>query len=216
VILESRDFRLREATSAADGADAARLYRPDAVLSEFSLPDESGPRVVEYLRTRTLAPILVVSHRERERDKVAAFEAGADDYITKPFGSEELVARVRAAIRRANGSSHEGTSVIDVRQLHVDLERRLVTLRGTELHLTPIEYKLLVALARRAGAVVPTRDLLEEVWGPEFADRVDYLRVYVSQLRQKLERDPARPEYLVTEPAVGYRVRVDSFAELPK
>jgi two-component system KDP operon response regulator KdpE len=210
VILESNNLRLLETGTAAEGARATRSFRPDAILSELSLPDETGAQVVRQLRASTLAPILVVSHEQREEHKVAAFAAGADDYITKPFGGGELVARIRAAIRRGAGTAAEGGSVIKVGELTVDLEKRVVSLGGAELHLTPIEYKLLTVLMRKAGAVISTQDLLEEVWGPEFADRTDYLRVYVSQLRQKLEHNPAEPTYLLTQPGVGYRIRVSS------
>ena len=210
-LLASSEFRLLEVATISLALEAARWQHPDIVLSELNLPDMAGPEVITGLRRRTSAPILVVSDRSRERDKVRALEAGADDYVTKPFGGAELLARMRAVLRRAVYPAREGDgAVITVGELQIDLSKRVAFARGGEVHLTPLEYKLFAMLMTRAGSVVAGKDLLHQIWGPEFADRSDYLRVYVSQLRQKLESDPTHPRYLVTEPNVGYRIRLVS------
>lgn len=203
-------YRVCEAASAADGLESIALQRPDLVILDLRLPDRDGLGLLRELREWSHVPVVVLSARDREGDKVAALDAGADDYLTKPFGVAELLARVRVALRHAvvagDVSSAPAFSVGDLR---VDLVRRQVFLSATEVRLTPIEYKLLALLVKHAGRVLTHRQMLREVWGPEYGDENHYLRVYMAQLRHKIETDPARPRYLRTEPGVGYRL-VDS------
>jgi two-component system, OmpR family, KDP operon response regulator KdpE len=172
------------------------------------LPDQDGLVVTQRLREWSKMPIIVLSARGQEQDKIAALDAGADDYLTKPFGVGELLARIRVALRHA-AAGPTGQPQLAIGELEVDLGRRQVRLAGKEVHLTPNEYKLLAELAKHAGRVLTHRQLLRDVWGPNAGDQVQYLRVYMAQLRNKLEREPARPRYLITEPGVGYRLRVD-------
>ena len=162
------------------------------------------------MREWSAVPVIVLSARGQERDKVTALDAGADDYVSKPFGAEELLARIRVALRHAAGASHEGgDAAFTVGDLQVDQLRRQVTVRGAEVKLTPIEYKLLTTLVRHAGKVVTHQQLLREVWGPSHTDQAHYARVYMAQLRHKLEAEPARPRYLLTESGVGYRLTAE-------
>jgi len=186
----------------------ASARTPDAVLLDLGLPDLDGLEVVRRLRTWMRAPIVVVSARGREQDKVDALDAGADDYVTKPFGAGELLARLRVALRHAARGVASSEGVFEVGELQVDAERRIVRVGGREVRLTPTEWKLLLVLVRSAGRVVQQKDLLREVWGPivEKQGLSHYLRVYVAELRRKLEADPTRPRLLLTEPAVGYRL----------
>lgn len=210
-LLKAAEFRLVEAATVEQGLTTTRKQRPDIVLSEVALADATGVDVVGTLRRQTTAPILVLSQEAKEHDKVAAFDAGADDYITKPFGGAELLARMRAVLRRAvTSASHDPSSIIRVGELTLDLGKRLAFASGVEVRLTPLEFKLVARLMQQAGQVIGQGDLLESVWGREFRDRADYLRVYVSQLRKKLETDPARPHYILTTPGVGYRIRPNS------
>jgi two-component system KDP operon response regulator KdpE len=210
IALASNGYRVEEAASAAEGLRQAKAYVPDLILLDLGLPDGDGIDVTERIRQWSSVPILVISARGQEESKVKALDAGADDYVTKPFGTPELMARIRVALRHAARTT-ENETVVDVGEdIHIDLVRRVVTVRGEETHLTPIEYKLLVTLAKHAGMVMTHRQLLEQVWGPGHAHQMQYLRVYMTQLRHKLERLPARPKHLVTEPGIGYRLKLDA------
>jgi len=205
--LGSHGYRYAEARNGEEGLRQAATRSPDIVLLDLGLPDIDGLEVTRRLREWSAVPIVVLSARGRERDKVAALDLGADDYVTKPFGVGELLARLRAALRRAAALGGAEQGVVEIRGLTMDLERRRVTRDGAEVHLTPIEYRLLALLARNAGSVMTHEQLLRQVWGPGYTEQKHYLRVYMGQLRHKLERDPARPRYLINEPGVGYRLR---------
>jgi two-component system KDP operon response regulator KdpE len=206
--LGSQGYRLHEATTGEDGLIEAATRQPDVVIVDLGLPDIDGLEVIRRLREWSRVPIIVLSARGQERDKVAALDAGADDYVSKPFGVGELQARLRVALRHsATGDSGEPT--VTVGGLRVDQVKRQVLVDGKEVHLTPIEYRLLTTLARHAGRVISQRQLLKDVWGPGQAEQAHYLRVYMGTLRRKLERDPARPRYLLTEPGVGYRLAAE-------
>ena len=208
VSLGANGFRVVEALTVAEATSLAPGHNPELILLDLGLPDGDGIDLTRRFREWTQAPIIVISARDREDDKVAALDAGADDYLTKPFGLNELLARLRVALRHATRPDGvEPERELTIGGLSVDLARREVTLDGTRVHLTPIEYRLLTLLARHAGKVLTHGQLLREVWGPGHADETHYLRVYMGQLRRKLERDPARPTLLVTEPGVGYRLR---------
>ena len=210
VILESEGYRLVESEKAADGLVQAATRNPDVVLLDLGLPDLDGLEVIRRLRAWSQVPVIVISAREQEHDKVTALDSGADDYLTKPFGVEELLARIRAAIRHAQrrqAGSEESVFTTDT--LRVDFSKRQVFVDDQEIHLTPLEYKLLLVLVRNAGRVLTHRQLLKEVWGPSYIEHTQYLRVYMTQLRHKLEKDPARPRFLINEPGVGYRFRYD-------
>lgn len=202
--LGNRGFRVDVASSGREALERVELH-PDLILLDLGLPDSDGLDLIRALRDRSRAPIIVLSAREAERDKVKALDLGADDYLTKPFGVEELLARIRVALRRTLHPSADAP-VFHTRGLTVDIEHRRVTLDGGELHLTRTEYGLLTALARNADRVVTDAMLLHEVWGPEYGDEDHYLHVYVARLRKKLERDPQRPRYIITEPGIGYRL----------
>jgi two-component system KDP operon response regulator KdpE len=207
--LTSQGYDVVLAETGAEGLAQARMRPPELVLLDLGLPDLDGLAVTRRLREWTTTPILVLSARGQEVDKIAALDAGADDYVTKPFAIGELTARMRAALRRMARDASDVETVFESGDLRVDRERRLVTVRGEEVRLTPIEYKLLVAFTRQPGRVLTHQHLLREVWGPGAVEQHHYLRVYMAQLRHKLERDPARPRHLVTEPGVGYRLRED-------
>jgi len=210
IALESHDYRVLEATSGDEALRMASSYTPDAVLLDLGLPDMDGLAVAQRLREWSAVPILVISARGQEDVKVQALDAGADDYLTKPFGAAELMARLRVALRHAAQSREAPSALVKIgSDVEVDLVKRQVRVRGAEVHLTPIEYKLLTAMAKHAGLVITHRQLLEQVWGPGHAHQMQYLRVYMTQLRHKLEQTPARPRYLVTEPGIGYRLKVD-------
>src|SRR6188474_2724255 len=199
--LTSHGYRLDEAVDGAEGLTQAASYNPDLILLDLGLPDIDGLVVTKRLREWASAPIIVISARGQESDKIAALDAGADDYLTKPFGAGELLARIRVALRHAASLGPDATEpVFTVGALRIDLGRRLVHRGGEEVHLTPIEYKLLATLVRHAGKVITHRQLLTEVWGPHYATQTHYLRVYMANLRHKLEESPARPRYLLTEP----------------
>lgn len=202
--LEANDFDVRAVGSGEEALLALR-WRPDVILLDLMLPDLDGLEVARRVREQAATPILVLSARGEEPQKVLALDQGADDYITKPFGTEELLARIRVALRHAAGQPTD--PVIEAGDLRIDFERRLVTRGGAEVHLTPTEYEVLKYLARNAGKVVTHRMLLQQVWGPEHLDETQYLHVLMSQLRRKIEPQPARPEYILTEPGVGYRFR---------
>jgi two-component system KDP operon response regulator KdpE len=190
------------ATGEAALALAARKH-PDLVILDLGLPGIDGVEVIRGLRGWTRAPILVLSVREREADKVAALDAGADDYITKPFGMDELLARLRAALRRAAPAEEE--AVVETPDFTVDLTDKRVTRDGNEVRLTPTEWQIVEVLVRNPGKLISQRQLLQEVWGPQYERETNYLRVYLAKIRRKLEPDPARPRYFVTEPRIGYR-----------
>jgi len=206
IALESHGFQMLEAPTAAEGIRQARAYTPDVVLLDLGLPDGDGSKVTRRIREYSSVPILVISARGSEESKVRALDEGADDYLTKPFGAAELMARIRVALRKA--VSRDTQAVVRIGDdILVDLARRSVSLRGEEVHLTPIEFKLLATLVRHAGNVQTHHQLLEQVWGPGHDHQMQYLRVYMTQLRHKLEREPARPRYLLTETGIGYRLR---------
>ena len=192
--------------TAADGATALRAAAgtpPDVVILDLGLPDMDGVEVIHGLRGWTQVPIIILSARDRQHDKVRGLDAGADDYLTKPFGMEELLARVRASLRRAQPSSDVPT--ITTEAFRIDLNAKRVTTPAGDVRLTPTEWQLLEALVRHPGKLVDSRHLLHEVWGPGYDTETNYLRVYMAQLRRKLEVDPSRPRHLITEPGIGYR-----------
>ena len=208
--LPAHGFRLYEAATGKDGLTEAQARNPDLILLDLGLPDLEGSEVIRQVREWTATPIIVLSARDQEQVKVAALDLGADDYVTKPFGVNELLARMRAALRHASRSAADvGEPVFELGDLKVDLGRRQVLVSAKEIHLTPIEYKLLTTLIRYAGKVMTHRQLLKEVWGPLHVEEGHYLRVYMRQLRNKLEKNPAHPRYLVTELGVGYRLRTE-------
>lgn len=206
--LRAQDYRVIEASTSKEALVAATTQQPELVLLDLGLPDGDGIDVTKQIRGWSQVPIIVISARGREDDKVAVLDAGADDYLTKPFGVNELLARMRVALRHAGRSgSDTPNAVIEVQNLHIDQARREVSVDGVLVHLTPIEYRLLSLLAKNAGKVLTHRHILKEVWGPNSTNETHYLRVFMTQLRQKIEREPTRPRLLVTEPGVGYRMR---------
>ena len=205
-LLELEHFRVVEADTAARAITEARTHKPDLAIIDLGLPDRDGMEVIVAIRGWSPMPIIVLSARSAEADKVAALEAGADDYITKPFGARELSARVQVALRHAASSGTAGPQ-LTIGAWHIDLAARTGRDKdGQELHLTPLEYRLLEVLAQHIGLVVTHRTLLQQVWGPGSALQTHYLRVYMKQLRAKLEPDPALPRWLLTETGVGYRL----------
>ena len=201
--LRGAGYEVATAASAHEALSAAAMRPPDAVILDLVLPDGSGIEVARELRTWSAAPILVLSVVGDEAEKVAALDAGADDYVEKPFGIDELLARLRALMRRAGPSTDP---VLEVGGLVIDLDKRLVTVEGRRVQLTPNEFELLRVLAQNEGKLMTHPAILREVWGPAYGTESHYLHVYVSQLRRKLEADPARPRYLLTEPGAGYRL----------
>jgi two-component system, OmpR family, KDP operon response regulator KdpE len=204
--LASQGYRLVESETGEDGLLQAATRQPDLVILDLGLPDMDGLQVIRRLREWTAVPIIVLSARGAESDKVAALDAGADDYVAKPFAVGELLARARVALRHAALAREPAESTFEVQNLRVDLARRRVWLGEVEVRLTPIEYRLLTVLVRHAGKVLTHRQLLQEVWGPGQVEQTHYLRVHMANLRRKLEADPARPRFLRTEPGVGYRL----------
>ena len=208
--LEAQSYRVVEAETGREALRAAVQWVPDLVLLDLGLPDQDGTAVLASLRAWSRVPVIVLSARGQERAKVEALDAGADDYLTKPFGFPELLARIRVALRhRATGDEATDERSFTFKDLVIDAVRREVRLAGAELHLTPTEYKLLLLLAKNAGKVLTHQQILRAVWGPAYATRSHYVRVHMAELRKKVERDPARPTLLVTEPGVGYRLRDD-------
>jgi two-component system, OmpR family, KDP operon response regulator KdpE len=207
--LSAEHYRLREATTVAEGLLHSSRRPPDVILLDLGLPDGDGTELIRQIRAWNLTlPIIVLSVRSNERDKIGALDAGADDYVNKPFAVGELLARLRVVLRRSTASQPEaGAGIFRFGNIEVDSVRRKVTVDGQEVHLTRIEYKLLEVMLRHADGVLTHNQLLNEVWGPNQQDQAHYLRVYMLQLRRKLEADPARPRYLRTEPGVGYRLR---------
>lgn len=202
--LEAVGFQILEAATGEEGINQAAQHKPDLILLDLSLPDMDGREVIRRLREWTQTPVLILTVRDSDADKVALLDAGADDYVTKPFSMTELQARIRSALRHAVGTASE--ACVTTAALEIDLASRLVRLRGREIHLTVTEYALLALLARNVGKVVTQRRLLNDVWGPHAVDRTHYLRVHIGQLRKKIEDDPSRPRLLMTEAGVGYRL----------
>lgn len=205
-------YRVVEAETGRQGLTMALAQPPDVVILDLGLPDMDGLRLIEELRDWSQVPIIILSARDQEKDKVTALDRGADDYLSKPFGVGELLARLRVALRhqaRVSDQSGSAATRFSVGDLLVDLETRRVLVRGQEVHLTPIEYRLLTTLVQHAGKVLTHRFLLKEVWGPGHVEETHYLRVFTASLRRKLEDDPARPCYLLTEQGVGYRLAVE-------
>ena len=209
--LTAEGYRVIEAENGQRGVLEAATHKPDLVMVDLGLPDLDGVEVVKRIRAWSALPILILSARSAEAEKVAALDAGADDYVTKPFGVGELTARIRVALRHAaHGAQQDAGGMLRFGDIEVDLERRLVRADGRDVHLTPIEFRLLGCLAMHAGMVLTHRHLLREVWGPSHVDQSHYLRIYMKQLRHKLEPDPARPRFLLTETGVGYRLASES------
>jgi two-component system KDP operon response regulator KdpE len=201
-------YELMEAETGKDGLALAASQVPDLVILDLGLPDLEGIEVIRRLREWSSIPIIILSARGQERDKVANLDAGADDYLTKPFGMAELLARIRVALRRKLPAEEgKAVTVFSLGDMRVDFERRRVFRGDQEIHLTPIEYKLLSVLIKYRGKVVTHSQLLKEVWGPAYTGQNPYLRIFILNLRRKLENDPTRPYYLITEPGVGYRLR---------
>jgi two-component system KDP operon response regulator KdpE len=206
--LVNHGYRIVETATAGSAMREATTSSPDLVLLDLGLPDADGIDVIARLREWLKAPIIVLSARDQEKDKIRSLDQGADDYLTKPFGAGELLARIRVALRHAAEKTDSSSEPIyTLGELRVDFAQRQVKVGDKPVHLTPTEYKLLSILIRYGGKVITHRQLLKEVWGPTYADHTNYLRVFMAQLRHKLEDDPARPRYLLTEPGVGYRIR---------
>lgn len=202
--LEAHGYEVKEAASGREGISLTAMYKPDLLLVDLGLPDMDGKAVVEHLRGWTQIPIIVLTVREQEQEKIAALDAGADDYVTKPFSVGELVARIRVSLRRSQAAESEPT--LKCGDLAVDLNLRRVTVRDQEVKLTPTEYDILKVLIQHAGRVLTHKQLLKAVWGNEYGEDTQYVRVYIGQLRRKIEDDPARPRYIITESGVGYRL----------
>lgn len=205
--LRARGFDVDLAASAGEALAMASEHRPEVVLLDLGLPDADGVQVIRGLRRWSEVPIIVLSVRGEEHDKVRALDAGADDYVTKPFGMDELMARLRAALRRQRDDDEE--PVVRTDHFELDLAARRATAHGSEIRLTPIEWGIAEQLVRRPGQLVPQRQLLRAVWGPQYGDETNYLRVHLANLRRKLEPEPSRPRYFVTEPGMGYRFQPD-------
>jgi len=205
--LTANDYSVVEATSCAEALQLAPSHNPGLVLLDLGLPDGDGLEVTRRLREWSRAPIIVLSARGREEDKVIALDNGADDYLTKPFGTAELLARMRVALRHADHVVTAADTIIDSNGLRIDVAAHTVSLDGAEVHLTPTAFRVLSLLARHAGKVLTHRQILKEVWGPGAIEQPHYVRVQMAELRKRLEVDPAQPKWLITEPGVGYRFR---------
>jgi two-component system KDP operon response regulator KdpE len=214
VNLKARDYDVDIASTGEKALDLAARRHPDAVVLDLGLPGISGIDVIKGLRGWTAVPIIVLSVRESERDKVQALDAGADDYVTKPFGMDELLARLRAALRRA--APNEEEAVVETAHFSVDLAAKRITTPGGEVRLTPTEWHVVEVLVRNHGKLVSQRQLLKEVWGPTYEDETNYLRVFMAQIRRKLEPHPAQPCYFITEPGMGYRFEMPVVTPLPR
>lgn len=209
ILLHGHGYRLIESDTGGDGLHQTTIRKPDIVLLDLGLPDMDGIKLTQRLRKLSEMPIIVISTREQEEDNIKALDAGADDYLTKPFGADELLARIRVALRhRAMLQSGQKITEFTLGDLRVDLAKKRVFLKDGVIHLTPIEYRLLIVLIKNANKIVPHIHLLEEVWGLPYAGRTEYIRVYMSRLRRKLEKDPAQPKFLLNEPGIGYRLKV--------
>jgi two-component system KDP operon response regulator KdpE len=213
--LPTQGYELLEAESGREGLGLVAAQIPDLILLDLGLPDMEGIEVIQRVREWSNVPVVVLSARDQEREKVATLDAGADDYLTKPFGVGELMARIRVGLRRSS-QAREGSkeTVFSMGNITVDLEKRQVFRGSEEIHLTPIEYKLLATLIKYQGKVVTHRQLLKEVWGPSYTDQNPYLRIFILNLRRKLEDNPTRPTYLLTDPGVGYRLRDQEISSL--
>lgn len=208
-LLQKANYRMIEAETAARGEIEARSHKPDLLIVDLGLPDADGVQLIQNVRQWSAVPILVLSARTLEEQKIAALDAGADDYVTKPFSAPELLARTRAALRR-NARGTEETLVLTLGDLTLDLGQRRVTTSHGDVHFTPMEFRVLECLARRAGTIITQKQLMCEVWGPDREDDTRSLRVFVKNIRQKIEPDPSRPRYLITETGVGYRLVLPS------
>ncbi len=209
VTLHAEGYSVIEAETATDGLSQAATRNPDVVLLDLGLPDMDGLEVIEKLREWSAVPVIVISAREQEGDKIRALDRGADDYLTKPFGAGELLARIRVALRHAALKGQDQEAVFVVEDLRIDFLKRQVSCGTREIHLTPIEYRLLTVLVRNAGKVMTHRQILKEVWGPPYVEQTHYLRVFMNQLRKKIETDSTRPRFLINEPGIGYRFTTD-------
>jgi two-component system KDP operon response regulator KdpE len=210
VTLQSEKYGVFEAETAGDGLSQAATRNPDVVLLDLGLPDMDGLEVIEKLREWSAVPVIVISAREQEGDKIKALDRGADDYLTKPFSAGELLARIRVALRHAAPKQQDqGDAVFVAEELRIDFLKRQVHCGTREVHLTPIEYRLLTVLVRNAGRVMTHRQILKEVWGPPYVEQTHYLRVFMNQLRKKIEADSTRPRFLLNEPGIGYRFKPD-------
>jgi two-component system KDP operon response regulator KdpE len=207
--LSTQGFSIFEADSGKQGIVEVGVRKPDLVVLDLGLPDMDGVQVIKEIRSWSAIPIIVLSARSSEQHKIEALDAGADDYLTKPFGIGELLARIRVALRHSIRPLEQELSDVFINaNLKVDLLNRLVSIDDTEIHLTPIQYRLLAVLVKHAGKVMTHQQILKEVWGPSYQENAHYLRIYMSQLRQKLETDPTQPKFLLTESGVGYRLKV--------
>ncbi len=209
--LSAQGYIVTEAANGREALNAVIASRPDLIILDLGLPDMEGVEITRRLREWSQTPVIILSVREQEADKISALDAGADDYLTKPFSSGELMARIRVAIRRS--TMPEGEPVLQAGDLQIDLSKRIVSVGDKEISLTPTEYDLLRLLMQNAGKVITHRQLLRGVWGPGYETEPHLLRVNISNLRRKIETDPARPRYIVTEPGVGYRMRVSNIPE---
>lgn len=207
--LTRHGFQVETATSAQDALATQRQWRPDLILLDLGLPDRDGLDILRQIRSDSSTPVIILSVRGAERDKVAALDLGADDYLTKPFGVDELLARIRVALRHAVRPARGAAAVFHIGDLEVDVEHRRVSVGGQEVHLTPTEYELLKVFVAHPDKVLTDQMLLRQAWGPEYGSEGHYLHVYIARLRRKLEADPQQPRYLLTEPGVGYRLLSD-------
>jgi two-component system KDP operon response regulator KdpE len=214
VFLEHNEHQVFLASSGEEGLDLAALNSPDLVILDLAMPGIDGYEVCKQLRTWMKAPIIVLSVRDREEDKIKALDLGADDYLTKPFGMGELLARMRAVHRRSAAEDEQDQSDFTCDELHIDFAHRLVSLDGKEVHLTPKEYDLLRYMSMNVNRVLTHRQLLSKVWGPEYADDTHTLRVHIANLRNKIEINPERPKFVQTEPRIGYRFKTESWASV--
>ena len=210
VTLQSESYGVIEAETAADGLSQAAMRNPDIIILDLGLPDMDGLEVIKKLREWSAVPVIIISAREQEGDKIKALDRGADDYLTKPFGVGELLARIRVALRHAAPKNKDQKEAVFVAEdLKIDFLKRQVNIGMREIHLTPIEYRLLTVLVRNAGRVMTHRQILKEVWGPPYIEQTPYLRVFMNQLRKKIEADSTRPRFLLNEPGIGYRFKPD-------
>lgn len=205
ITLTSHDYAVIQAETGGEGMRLATSVKPDAVVLDLGLPDTDGTEVIRSLREWSKMPIIVLSVRSQEEEKVKAFDLGANDYVTKPFGTAELLARIRVALRDAIVAQAEETEMT-IGDLHIDLMKRIVTLRGERIKLSPKEFNLLKVLSMNAGKLLTHKYLMQQVWGEAYSDDNQYLRIYIAQLRQKLEKDPARDQFIINEPGIGYRL----------
>ncbi|MBS1789856.1 MAG: response regulator transcription factor [Acidobacteria bacterium] len=208
--LSARGYEVQTASNGEEALSVFAQWPADLVITDLSMPQMAGLELCRRLRKLSQVPIIVLSVKGEERTKVEALDSGADDYITKPFGIDELLARIRAALRRTSSTASRELTEIDLGDFHVDLEARSVAVRGSSVHLTPKEYELLLYLIRHAGKVLTHRVLLGAIWGGDYTEQTEYLRVFIGQLRKKIEPDPSNPRYILTEPWIGYRFSPDS------